>query len=402
MASERAVRKVLRKCLQRTGAPSSNNEHLSPPGASSETEYCNFATYADSFSWLARITGKPLYGDLVEKIVFNGSQGAKKKDGRAIAYMTSPNQFFATSSSSAFGNRPDAEVYAPVYPVACCPVQSVRVLPEYVRGLCLTDQSGSLVMPWYGPCRITCEPLPGVRLEIHEKTDYPFLETVEFALTLNKPARLPIRFRIPGWCRSARLTVNGERVRGAFRSNSYVRIARTWRSDDVIRLTLPMEVKILEVKDWAVSRKRPLAIERGPLLFSLPIETEWKETPGKPLTPLPKGWAWSEAYPVTRKIPGEERLAELCTWNYALNLERLLRPSAIRVIENRLGSAMPWVRSPVKIRLPARRFMSAFALYTKNNLEICPGPDGLVKRDEMIELVPYGCTNLRVSCFPRY
>ena len=98
---------------------------------------------------LARITGKPLYGDLVEKIVFNGSQGAKKKDGRAIAYMSSPNQYYATSASRTFANRPDGEVYAPVYPVACCPVQAVRVLPEYVRGLCLTDKSGGLVMLWW-------------------------------------------------------------------------------------------------------------------------------------------------------------------------------------------------------------------------------------------------------------
>ena len=401
-ASEQAARKVVTKCFQRTGAPSSNNEHLSPPGGACETEYCNFATYAGAFSWLARITGKPLYGDLVEKIVFNGSQGAKKKDGRAIAYMSSPNQYYATSASSTFANRPDGEVYAPVYPVACCPVQSVRVLPEYVRGLCLADKSGGLVMPCYGPCRITCAPLPGLRLEIEEKTDYPFRETVEFTLTLNQPARLPIRFRIPGWCSAARLTVNGASVRTAFRPGSYAKILRTWRSGDVIRLTLPMEVKTMEVKDWTLSKTPPLAVERGPLLFSLPIKTEWKAIPGSPLTPLPPDWSWFDAFPVMKKTAGEERLAWLCTWNFALSHERLRVPGAIRVNENRLGSAMPWVRSPVKIRLPARRFMSAFNLYTKKNLQVHAGPDGLLGQDEWIELVPYGCTNLRVSYFPSY
>jgi hypothetical protein len=401
-ASEQAVRKVIRKCFQRTGAPSSNNEWLSPPGATSETEYCNFATYADAFSWLARITGKPDYGDLIEKIVFNGSQGGKKKDGRAIAYMTSPNQFFATSVSSAFGNRQDMEVYAPVYPVACCPAQSVRVLPEYVRGLCLYDKSGGLVMPCYGPCRIESEPVPGVKLKIEVKTEYPFKETVQFVLTLNQPARVPIRFHVPAWCQKAGLTVNGTPIKGKLKPNSYFTMSRTWQSNDTIQLTLPMEVKVMEVNDWALSDKRPLVIERGPLLFSLPIKTEWKAIPGKPLTPLPKGWSWFEALPVKRKIPGDVPLAKLCTWNYALNRERLLRPSAIRVIERRKGSAMPWEQSPVKIRLPARRHMSAFALYTKKNMGIYSGPDGLVERDEFIELVPYGCTNLRVSYFPSF
>jgi DUF1680 family protein len=401
-ASETAARKIIRKCFQRTGAPSSNYEWLSPPGASCETEYCNFATYADSFSWLARITGKPSYGDLVEKIVFNGSQGAKKKDGRAIAYMSSPNQYFATSVSSIFGNRPDMEVYAPVYPVACCPAQSVRVLPEYVRGLCLADRSGGLVMPCYGPCRITCSPAPGVRLKIEEKTEYPFRETVEFNLTINRPARFPFRFRVPAWCRKACLSVNRKKVQGKLKAGSYFTISRVWKSGDAIRLELPMEVKVTEVNDRDCSNKRPLAIERGPLLYCLPIKTEWKAIPGKPLTPAPKGWSWFEALPVNKKIPGVWHFWKLCTWNYALDRRRLEKPSAMRVIESRSRPAMPWINSPVKIRVPGRRFMSAFSSGKRTNVEIYSGPDGLLDRDEYIELVPYGCTNLRVSYFPRF
>lgn len=401
-AGEQAARKAVRKCFQLTGGPTSNNEFNGPPGATCETEYCNFATYADTFSQLGRITGKPSYGDLVEKSVFNGSQGAKKKDGRAIAYMTSPNQYFATSLSSTYGNRPDVQVYAPVYPVACCPAQAVRVLPEYVRGLCLSDQSGGVVMPCYGPCRIDCAPAPGVRLRITEETDYPFRETVDFTLSLNRPARVPFRLRIPAWCGRARLAINGKPVRGTLKAGRYAALSRIWKTGDTIRLTLPMEARVVQVNDRDFSAKRPLAVERGPLLFCLPINPRWKPTPGKPLTRLPKGWSWFEATPINKKIPREWRHGKLATWNYALNRQQLERPRAMRVIESRTRPAMPWVDSPVKIRVPARRFTSVFPHTTSKNVETYLGPDGLLDRCETIELVPYGCTNLRVSYFPRY
>jgi len=401
-ASERAARKIIRKCFQRTGAPSSNNEYLSPPGATCETEYCNFATFANAFAWLALISGKPAYGDLIEKIVFNGAQGAKKKDGKAIAYMSSPNQFFATAQSSVFSNRPDMEVYAPVYPVACCPTQAVRVLPEFVRGLCLTDARGGLYMTCYGPCRITAEPIADVRLSMDETTEYPFKETIAFHLKLNRPARFSLHFRIPAWCRTARLMVNGNAVPGVRKPNSYAVISRMWRSGDKISLVLPMEVKIIEVNDRAFSHKLPLAVERGPLLFCLPIKPVWKEIPGNPLTPLPKGWSWFEALPTKKTISGEYRFGEACTWNYALSRSVLERRNAMRVVVRKTGAALPWERSPVAIRVPARRYLSAFAPYTRSNVEIYASPDGLCQKDETVDLVPYGCTNLRVAYFPRY
>ena len=174
-------------------------------------------------------------------------------------------------------------------------------------------------MPCYGPCRITCAPAPGVRLKIEEKTEYPFRETVEFILTLNRPARVPFRFRVPGWCRNARLAVNGKTVPGKLKAGSYFTVSRIWKTKDTIRLTLPMEVKVAEVNDRAFSGKRPLAVERGPLLFCLPIRPEWKAIPGKPLTPLPKGWSWFEAIPVNKKIRGEWRFWKLVIWNYALS-----------------------------------------------------------------------------------
>lgn len=396
-ASINAVKKVVRKCFQRTGAPASNNEYLSPPGANSETEYCNFPTYAASLRWLMLATGRTEYADAVEKIVFNGSQGAKKKDGRAMAYMTSPNQMFATLESSIYGNRQDMEVYAPVYRVACCPVQSVRVLPEYARGMVMSDPGRrNLYLTGYGPCHVQTTLANGARVAMEASTEYPFKETVTLNFSMPSAAAFALYLRIPGWCAHAAVMVNGRAVKGPVKPGTFLPIFRTWRAGDTVQLRLPMKVSVMEVKDDAHNHKRPVAIERGPLLFALPIEPEWKAVPGNPLTPLPAGWSWYEAVPRQKPDATGDR-----PWTYAVDKQRIRKPGAIRVRYRRIGRAFPWEKSPVLLKVPVRHVNHAYARFTHKNVEMYHDPQEIGAATRMVDLVPYGCTNLRQSYFPR-
>ena len=162
-ATLHGIKQIMAKCWQPTGAPASNFEYLSPPSAVHVTEYCNFSTYLNTFSWMACITGKAQYGDLMERILFNAAEGARKKDERAIAYMSSPNQLYATMESCRFGNINSFEVYSPCYQVACCPTQSVRIIPEYIRAMFLRDKDENLFLPVYGPCSVHFASKEGTR-----------------------------------------------------------------------------------------------------------------------------------------------------------------------------------------------------------------------------------------------
>ena len=395
-ASVKGINKIVEKSFQRTGGPSSNVEYISPIGAAYETEYCNFSTYSDTFAWMAMITGDASYGDLIEKIVFNGSEGAKKKDGRAIAYNSAPNQIFATLTSSIYGDIVSVQVYAPNYHVCCCPVQSVRVLPEYVRKMCLVDDRGCLYFNCYGPCNIETRLLNGTILEIEENTKYPFNSEIVFKFKLSHKERIIIYFRIPSWCKNASIYINGRKTEKPADPGSFYAVTRVWSDGDVVTLDLPMEVTVVEVDDSDGPNNKPYAVEMGPLLFSLKIDEKWRPVEGTPITKLPEGWSWFEA------VPKESYESLFYPSHYAVseNLPEIIKDGHAEVVYCDSPGDLPWENEPVKIRIPAKRVKHLYPRYPMNAFDVYKDIREITSEDEMIELVPYGCTNLRISYLP--
>jgi len=388
-ATRNGIKQVMDKCWQVTGAPASNFEYLAPPSAIHETEYCNFATYLNTFSWMTRITGETAYGDLMERILFNGAQGARKKDDRAIAYNSAPNQFSATMSSCQFGNGGSFGVYAPNFNVACCPAQSVRIYPEYIRSMFMRDREGRLYLPAYGPCAARFTSHDGAQIVISEETLYPFDETVTLRVKASAPWRGKMMLKLPGWCKSYRVTLNGAAV-ATSPADGWLAIEGTWR-DDTLAAFFAMEPQAVEVADVYFQKEPLRAIECGPLLFALKCNENWTAIPGTPLTPLPKDWSW---FNVT--CGGEPDF-------FSVRLGDLKGGGSIE--KKRSVSSYPWEDSPLKLLVPMVRSQEhAYPCHFKSHKHtllpygnpVVPDKDA---KAENVELVPFGCTVLRVACF---
>ena len=114
--------------------------------------------------------------------------------------------------------------------------------------------------------------LGGRTATLTQRTDYPWKETVRLRVdpAAATPATFAVALRIPGWCRRARLSVNGHPL--ALRpilKTGYAFIRREWRRGDRIELTLPMPPERIEAHPKVRMNNGRVTLMRGPLVYCL-------------------------------------------------------------------------------------------------------------------------------------
>lgn len=388
-ASVKGVDKLKSKSLQITGAPVSVNEYLAPVSSVHESETCNFLFFPNACSQMARITGDSCYGDMIEKCVFNGAQGARKKDERAIAYLSSPNQIYATRESTP--TLSDYQSYSPCHAVSCCPVNSVGVIPNFVRTSVMTDSEGDYYILTYCPCTID-----GGDVKIKEITDYPFSDSVLFRVN----GKTTLHLRRPGFCRDMTVTVNGAKVDTPPDDNGYITVSVC---DTEVAVSFAFETEMIRIDDSDGADKTPLAFVRGPIVFALPIEGRWNEYYPKGKDGLAGQWAWFDVTPVFTEAAVSDHHEKVLlrrhqtTWNVCVDEKLDISETTVNKTES---NGYVWENPRITLTVPAYRAPYMCSPYPCKTFEPF-GKTQLAGEKTTLTLVPYGCTNLRITYFPR-
>ena len=409
-ASVNAWRKLARDHVLADGVPSST-EHLRGRSPTDGHETCVIADAAWSLGYLLMATGNAAYADWIENTVFNAAPGATLPDFKALQYFSSPNQVVADASANhhehGFGWAHKS--YRPNPATECCPGNVTRIGPNFAARMWMERPGRGLSAALYGPSAVTFR---GVT--ISEETDYPFGENIRFAVETRQPAAFSLFLRIPGWCRRARLRINGEPFAGALNRGTFVEVRRTFHNGDRLELELPMDVR---------RERQPgggLCVRRGPLLYALPIPArrrrdrrDKRSSDEFPAWNLRPAGPWNYALPKVSKHWKNVEVVFPNIGKNGANFSNVWKKNGIffQCLEN------PWAGPPIALRVPAVRVPGWRARRRtllrdrrqgarRGDFRMTPPlPTAralakALRRIEWITLVPYGCTQLRIAVFP--
>ncbi len=223
-------------------------------------ETCSTMSWIQFNKELLKVTGEAKYADEIEKSAYNALQGAQFTNGEDWSYHSFSN-----------GRRHIAHFND------CCPSSGALALEE-LSPLVYSVKDNGIACNLYTPNEATIT-LPGSNhVEMVQQTNYPFSGDIKLTVSPSQSSSFPVFIRIPEWAGTASIRLNGETVSTAgMESGKYFKIERQWKKNDVIDISFPFGLKILEKTEDAIVPQGTadiykvnwFALSKGPLVYAV-------------------------------------------------------------------------------------------------------------------------------------
>lgn len=345
------------------------------------SELCSAVELMYSLEQMMTITGDVGIMDHLERIAYNALPTQIADDFMSRQYYQQPNQVMVSRHRRNFVTSYDGtdQCFGLLTGFPCCTTNMHQGWPKFVQNLWHATHDKGVAALMYAPSEATIYVNGNIPVTLKEETEYPFRETVRFSIAMKGSALFPFHLRIPAWCERAVIRINGQLFMEP-NGNQVVKLLRVWSDKDVVELVLPMGVKTSRWYDQS------LGVERGPLIYALKIEEQWKEVKG------------TDKYGSYREVhPGSP-------WNFGISETAVQdTDNGFHVQELKAVGKDPWnlANAPLQLKTKGKR-IPEWGLYNETAGPVPYSPIRYLKeaKEEELTLIPYGCTTLRISQFP--
>ncbi len=346
------------------------DECLSGVSPTAGTECCGVVEAMYSYEHLIALTADNYWADLLEMLAYNALPATISPDMWTHQYDQMTNQIevvpipkeqvhFTSNggSSHIFGLEPN---------FGCCTANFNQAWPKLALSTFMRSERG-IAITAIAPATLECT-VNGSAVKIEVITDYPFRDTMQIKVTANCSFELMVR--IPGFVKSAKVDGNNS---GVVPQRFYT-IQKDWSGVTVIDVEFEMSAEFV---------RRPndmVAVKRGGLIYSIAIDEEWTR--------------------VEYSKNGVDRIYPYCDytirpkseWSYGYLDDNL-------TLELRNITDMPFSPEHAPIQLIANM---ALLDWDKSYGVCAEKPNSLVPISDPVKvrLIPYGCTNLRMTEVP--
>ncbi len=346
------------------------DECLSGTSPIQGTELCGVVEAMYSYEHLISLTGDSRWGDLLERLTFNALPATISPDMWTHQYDQLTNQVQCNRLPDGIvhfqTNGPESHVFGLEPTYGCCTSNFNQAYPKFALSTWMGSEDGfacisivpSLLETKFKDANVKCETV----------SQYPFKDSAKIIVSTDKAVEFTVHIRVPEFADYAK--INGK----IYKNSNFANITQVWSGNSEIEIEYIYNAKI-ELRPSGM-----ICVNRGPLLFSLNIDADWEMRE-------------YTARGVERKFPYcDYNLLPKSKWNYAFVSEKFAPKW------NNL-SDVPFSPETPAITLTAQ--MAEIEWEMENNMcTMLPKSTKLISHPVEIELIPYGCTNLRMTEMP--
>lgn len=341
------------------------------------SELCGVVEAMFSYEELIRISGDAFWGDRLEETAFNALPATISPDMWSHQYDQMANQMrcerIEEGKQPFVSNRGDSHMFGLEPSYGCCTANFNQGWPKFTRSAVMKTSSGFAVAA-YAPVKV-CESLGRSNFTFDIDTDYPFNDSVRIKVGVDRPRRMTLKLRYPGFADSMTVTTpDGRKEIGEDKLEEFVNITRVWNDGDIVTVDFGFEMCLETTPSGMTS------LYRGALCFSVPVKAEYKKI------------EYTENG-VERKFPYcDWSISPKSDWAYGFASEKFsLKRSEI--------PDMPFDRDNPPLRIETELYPLDWA---EENGVCRAEPESLEPTGPAVkvDMVPYGCTTLRMTELP--